>query len=559
MTSPGTDPSQELRTLAQTVHQIYHEVALGEGQEMAALKLLSEAAAEGHWLCLKNLHLMTSWLSVLEKQIQLIEPHNNFRLWLTTEPHPKFSSVLASFCLRVTYEAPQGVKRNMMRTYSTWEQQHEVPRPFFVLAWFHAVVQERRKYIPQGWVKLYEFNDTDFAAALKILNQRLEKDGRDIKWVFIQGLCELAIYGGRVDNIYDLQVLSAYLQLYFDSTVFKENQALAPGIYIPVSNKFSDHIRVIERFSDHDAPSFFGLPANIDRTWQRITSTEVVKQLKELNRKTEILDIFDRQQWSSHLSPLLNLWKKLNQNTVYLKMKVRDEQQTPGTEPIPAFFLKEFSFGVLLIQHIHQELATISRAIKGSALPHISVFVLANSLIEQKTPETWLKLWQGPSNPMQYIRSAMARTTALTKHKDRMKSPLDLSDTFHPEAFLSALRHQSARETKVAVNELELSCTWGASKTPGSVSLEGLYLEGASFDGTSLTANTADSSDVMAAPLLSVHWIPKQQSTASHTTVALPLYLSADRESIVAELKMPCNAHERHKWILAGTAFYIRS
>lgn len=64
-------------------------------------------------------------------------------------------------------------------------------------------------------------------------------DGRDIKWEFIQGLCESAIYGGRVDNIYDLQVLSAYLQLYFDPTVFRENQSLAPGIYIPLSSKFS--------------------------------------------------------------------------------------------------------------------------------------------------------------------------------------------------------------------------------------------------------------------------------------------------------------------------------
>lgn len=51
----------------------------------------------------------------------------------------------------------------------------EVPRPQFALAWFHAVLQERRTYIPQGWVKLYEFNDTDLNAALHILKQRLKK------------------------------------------------------------------------------------------------------------------------------------------------------------------------------------------------------------------------------------------------------------------------------------------------------------------------------------------------------------------------------------------------
>lgn len=78
------------------------------------------------------------------------------------------------------------------------------------------------------------------------------------------------------------------------------------------------------------------------------------------------------------------------------------------------------------------------------------------------------------------------------------------------------------RVHKVAISELELTCTWGASKTSGSVSLEGMYLEGASFDGTSLIANTADSSDVMAAPLLSVQWIPKV-STSSESAFLLQL------------------------------------
>lgn len=65
-------------------------------------------------------------------------------------------------------------------------------------------------------------------------------------------------------------------------------------------------------------------------------------------------------------------------------MKVHDEQQAANVEPIPAFFLKEFNFGILLIQHIHQELATISRVIKGSSLPSNCIFSLANSLIDQK-------------------------------------------------------------------------------------------------------------------------------------------------------------------------------
>lgn len=40
-----------------------------------------------------------------------------------------------------------------------------------------------------------------------------------MKWNFVHGLFENAIYGGRVDNIWDGKVLSAYLQIFFNSDV----------------------------------------------------------------------------------------------------------------------------------------------------------------------------------------------------------------------------------------------------------------------------------------------------------------------------------------------------
>lgn len=49
------------------------------------------------------------------------------------------------------------------------------PRTIFALAWFHAVVQERRIFIPQGWCKFYEFSDSDLKAGLQV---RLKKSLR---------------------------------------------------------------------------------------------------------------------------------------------------------------------------------------------------------------------------------------------------------------------------------------------------------------------------------------------------------------------------------------------
>ena len=124
------------------------------------------------------------WLPSLEKELNSLEPHEGFRLWLTTETHPKFPPILLQSSLKVTYEAPPGVKRNLQRTYESWttdyvEQGHSAVRAqaLFALAWLHAVVQERRMLIPQGWSKFYEFSLSDLRAGASIIDRLCSTSG----------------------------------------------------------------------------------------------------------------------------------------------------------------------------------------------------------------------------------------------------------------------------------------------------------------------------------------------------------------------------------------------
>lgn len=70
------------------------------------------------------------------------------------------------------------MKKNLERTYSKLTKEPfpsvEYARCIFILSWFHAIVQERRTYIPQGWCKFYEFNDSDLFAALKVIQKRFK-------------------------------------------------------------------------------------------------------------------------------------------------------------------------------------------------------------------------------------------------------------------------------------------------------------------------------------------------------------------------------------------------
>ena len=67
-------------------------------------------------------------------------------------------------------------------------------------------------------------------------------------------------------------------------------------------------------------------------------------------------------------------------------------------------------------------------------------------------PALWLNVWDGPSEPPQYLRLLVAKTLALGLWEEKAmtgqlldKSTLDLSELFHPDTFLNALRQQTAR------------------------------------------------------------------------------------------------------------------
>lgn len=68
-----------------------------------------------------------------------------------------------------------------------------------------------------------------------------------------------------------------------------------------------------------------------------------------------------------------------------------------------------------------------------------------------QTPISWLSKWDGPEDPLQYLRSLVARAVAVQNWVERIESgrlleeKLDLSDLFHPDTFLNAVRQQTAR------------------------------------------------------------------------------------------------------------------
>lgn len=102
-----------------------------------------------------------------------------FRLWLSTNPHPKFPISILQRCVKITTEPPKGVKANMLRLFSNLPSElgtevlpeNRVPyrRILFSLCWYHSLIIERKRFKTLGWNIIYDFNDPDWETADKIL------------------------------------------------------------------------------------------------------------------------------------------------------------------------------------------------------------------------------------------------------------------------------------------------------------------------------------------------------------------------------------------------------
>ncbi|XP_073414467.1 cytoplasmic dynein 2 heavy chain 1 isoform X2 [Dendrobates tinctorius] len=576
--SPGADPSQELQELAsaEVGRECYREVAMGQGQADLAIQTLRECAREGEWLCLKNLHLVISWLPVLEKELNTLQPKSTFRLWLTAEVHPKFTPILLQSSLKITYEAPPGLKKNLLRTYESWTAEQIgkgglAPRAqaLFSLAWFHAVCQERRNYIPQGWTKFYEFSLSDLRAAYDIID-RLFEGSRTFQWDFVTGLLENAIYGGRVDNYFDLRVLRSYLEQYFNSHAggIRGSKLTFPlRISLPISCSIIEYRNVIGSLPEDDKPAFFGLPANIARSSQRMISSQVISQLRILSRSVTAGSKFDRDLWSNELSPVLNLWKKLNQNSNLIHQKVSPPTERHGS-PILSFIVLEQFNAIRLVQSIHHSLAALSKVIRGTSLLTSDVQKLASALLEQKCPLAWQSKWEGPEDPLQYLRGLVSRAVAIQNWVEKaekqtlLSDTLDLSELFHPDTFLNALRQETARTMNCSMDNLRFVASWKGRIHDAKlqVKISGLQLEGCSFDGSHLSENQHDSPSVSVVPPCSMAWI-SQKSTGIYSPeecISLPVYTSAERDRVVTNIDLPCGG-DQNRWIQCGAALFLKN
>lgn len=101
-----------------------------------------------------------------------------------------------------------------------------------------------------------------------------------LDWEAGRGLLDVAIYGGRLQDQYDMRALEAILRKIWSQDIFQGKKKLAGILSVPEVARKDLHI-IVEQLPDVDAPrDVFGLPENALRAWERSAAEISLTALK---------------------------------------------------------------------------------------------------------------------------------------------------------------------------------------------------------------------------------------------------------------------------------------
>lgn len=232
-------------------------------------------------MLLQNCHLAKSWMTSLENiviQFGIDEADMNpeFRLFLTSMPADYFPVSVLQNGVKLTTEPPRGLRANLKRTYQNFTDQFltESKKPddwrklVFGLAFFHAILQERRKFGPLGWNIRYDFNDSDLETSTTMLRIFLDEQ-EDIPWDAMLYVTGHINYGGRVTDDWDRRCLITLLNKYSCPEVINDGYKFSESglYYAPTNGLLDQYLEYIDQLPLVENPEVFGLHENANITF----------------------------------------------------------------------------------------------------------------------------------------------------------------------------------------------------------------------------------------------------------------------------------------------------
>jgi dynein heavy chain len=511
--SPGADPVKEVEAMGKKLVNLqanvnYHNVAMGQGQDVVAMAKMEMGHKEGHWVMLQNIHLMPTWCIELEKKMDAyaIEgSHPNFRLFLSADPNKGIPIGILDRSVKLTNEPPQGLNANLVRAFANFKKEEfedrdsKVKAIVFGLCHFHAVMLERKKFGPMGYNMMYPFATGDLRDSASILYNYLENNSSGkVPWDDLRYLFGEIMYGGHIVDDWDRRLCATYLAFYMQDNILDETEL------VPYTEKLSckspnpgEHQRYIEHIDQMpgETPLFYGMHPNAEINFRTVQGNDMFNLFIMLQPKDTSGD--DAGDQLSPMQIAEQMCNDILDEVREIKFPVEEIQRSLSDEekgPYQFVFLQECTYMGALTNEMIRSLLELQLGFKGELTMSQPMEDVMTSLYMEQIPTWWGKLGFPSTRPLaSWLGNLKERCGQLDEWcADPITIPkvVDIAKLFNPQSYLTAIKQKCCQEQMLELDKLQVftdvlrkekAQIEGSSRDGAYV--DGLYLEGCRWDG----------------------------------------------------------------------------
>jgi len=498
--SQGADPLADFTKLANACRMQgkVDLISLGQGQGAKAERLLRDGCETGRWVLLQNCHLATSWMPSLERLVESYPESINpsYRLWLTSMPNKHFPVSILQNGIKMTNEPPKGMTANMSRSlvqYSNdWlkksNKTKDMRKILFSLCFFHALVQERRKFGPLGWNIAYEFTTGDLNCCVEQVYDFLQKY-EDVPWKVITQLSGEIHYGGRVTDDWDRRYLMTAIQDFTNASILVDGYPFSEsGSYTSIAPQdIEGYLEHLEDWPINTPPELFGLHDNAAITCARAETFGMLETIL-LTESGSAGGGSSASMDETVVDMAKDILSRLKDP--FDEDAFRTKYATSYYEAMNTVLTQEAARFNKLLRVVIQSLKDIQLAVRGLVVMSGALEEVYKAMFVNQVPTAWAAVAYPSLKPLAaWVTDLEQRLAMIQEWYDKGKPHVFwISGFFFPQAFLTGTQQNAARKKKIPIDTISFVFDFKRdadqikSSPETGCYIKGVFIEGARFN-----------------------------------------------------------------------------